>query len=744
MSNMVITKEEISKFAKFLGFGFYRIDGEGRFVECDKLANNIFGISLNAKNLSSYSILDMYVAKNEREWRIKRLIDNECQPLCSTLSLRVNGENLLLFDMCWCDPSYQDGGNYIGLISKIEEGTLFPKMFETFPMGLYEVDDRDVIVRVNKKMLDMLKYKTEQKLLGRNIKEFHYEENEDLKRFIKEIKEKGYANAVLKLKDANNEPLTIESFSQKIPPYEKARWGMMVDVTKRESYYRALDDMPTGYYHIEDERVTQCNKRFAEIMGFTRREDAINIDTREFFADKKAGEKYFEELKKADKNRIDVQGHELAIKRANGGKTITVSIDSHLVRDHKNKVIGREGTIRDVTERIELENQVKEAEAILKKNTEDINRFIHTFLHPVIKFSGFSELMYNMGSILHKTTKLIQSEKRVLDNSKELGKEVFSKLSEVKDYLPEIRENIPFISDRDKVTDDAERELLVSVSLKEKLTEKLNDLDFSLKSDKKAFLDSKIRDIVLWFLEELDKIDFSKLTNLKNIIDKELIRYFEDIIFLQLIRSSRILMGEVEKMKREVETLRSYIGLKKERKYLFVRTDIGKILEENVERFKPILQEKEIEIRYRPSGSLRADISPNDFERVICNLFHNAQKYSLPGSNRFVLIKTKELQREKLVKISIESLGVPIKQEEIDSGKIWEVGYRGEKALESDRDGTGVGLADARDVVEAHGGEITISSKPWGDNASNRYDSPYITTVTLILPKRQEGAINAK
>jgi PAS domain-containing protein len=172
MNEDEFTKKEIVRFAEFLGFGFYRVTEKGLFVECDSKAREIFGIPLDVdeENLSKYSITELYVTPADRERRKRRLLENKSEPLCSTLSMRIKRKNMLLFDMCWCDGFSQDQTVFAGLVSKIEESTLFPQMFETFPMGLYEVDNTDKIVRVNRSLLEIFQYKRDTELLGKNIK----------------------------------------------------------------------------------------------------------------------------------------------------------------------------------------------------------------------------------------------------------------------------------------------------------------------------------------------------------------------------------------------------------------------------------------------------------------------------------------------------------------------------------------------------------------------------------------------
>ncbi|MCK4765681.1 MAG: PAS domain-containing protein [Candidatus Aminicenantes bacterium] len=630
MSEINLDKEEILKTASFFRLAYYRVTKEGHFLECDAKAREIFGIPQDAKDLSEYSIADMYAIPAEREQRMKMLNDNKLRPFSDTISVTINGKKKILFDVCW----YDEQDCITGLVREMEESNL-----------LHSV--------------------------------------------------------------------------------------------------RAIDRMPTGFYHIKHaendldhkrERITQCNDRFAQILGFRDRGDAIGKNIVELFHTVPGvGGKFFRDLYKTDKNGKPLQNYPFETKSFEHGKTIYLSLDVHLIKDNNGKVTGREGTIRDVTREIKLRNQVKNAEDRLEKTTADINKLIHSFLHPVVKFSGNAELFHQVGTLLQKTTQPVVA---TASYDKESGKKLLGKIIGIRDGLPEIAENISY-EEAKRIKHDGFDPLVVS-TLKEKLTVIINIFDHSLQTEaSKILLANSIRDTALWVLEELNKIDYDKNNKIKSLITDDFIGFLQGILFDQLTRGANILMAESKVMKRKVESLRAYIGMEKERKISVVKRDIRRILEENVERFRPIFLEKEIEIDYKASGNLVADISTHDIDRVISNILDNARKYSYGGKGRSVKIRARELQPDNVVEFSIESFGTPIKKEEIESGKIWEFGYRSELVYSTDRDGTGVGLADVKDTIEAHGGEIGITSRPVGKESDPpHYKIPYVTEVTIRIPKQ--------
>jgi PAS domain S-box-containing protein len=721
-------------FTDVFGFGYYKVDKNGRFLVCDSKAREIFGIPADEKDLSNHNIKGIYVIPEERQLKMERLILHECEPLTDTIAARVNGENLLLFDICWCE--YGEGGKLIlaGLVINIRASTISPKMFSTFPRGLYEVDESDKIVRANQKLAELLNLEREQDLLGKSIHDFCLDKDE-LARFKEKIAKKGSAREVLKMKDGRGNIIEVECFSQVMEEFGKARWGMVTDVTKRERYYKALDQMPTGYFLIEDNRIVQCNEKYVEILGFKSKADAIGKNVRDYYVNQNDWQAYYEALLEKDKKGQQLQVHNVKVYNADFSKTLTISVDSRILRDSDGEPHGREGTIRDVTELAELTDEFEKTKAQLKKTTTDINNLIHTFLHPVVKFSGNAQLMNQIVSSLNKS---ILPDLKLSNSAKTLGNELMIRLKDFFANLPQWGLDILNREKAGQLSDLEAKEFYSVAELRKSLNMIINTFDYSLQQTKgEILLKGDIRDTALWMLDEIRKIKHLSDNVIGRFIKQDLIDFLHAILFNHLVRSSKVLAGETEIMKREVEALRNYIGLKRERKYSFVETDIGNMLEEGLELFKPVFEEDGITIDYKKGrGNLKTMVSRNDMGRVISNLLHNAKKYSHFGDRRFIKVEAKEIGNENQVQISIENFGVPIMKEELEKGLIFEVGYRGKVSMVYDRDGTGVGLSDAKFVIENHGGSIKVTSEPATEETSQpNYKVPYLTKIVILLPK---------
>lgn len=107
--------------------------------------------------------------------------------------------------------------------------------------------------------------------------------------------------------------------------------------------------------------------------------------------------------------------------------------------------------------------------------------------------------------------------------------------------------------------------------------------------------------------------------------------------------------------------------------------------------------------------------------RAMQNLISNAIKYD--GQNRWARIsaQTSTGKTGYEVQITIEDRGLGI--DSADIPHIFEPFYRGHEAIAAQIEGSGVGLSLVKQIIEAHGGRTSVSSRPGTG-----------TTFTLYLP----------
>ena len=105
-------------------------------------------------------------------------------------------------------------------------------------------------------------------------------------------------------------------------------------------------------------------------------------------------------------------------------------------------------------------------------------------------------------------------------------------------------------------------------------------------------------------------------------------------------------------------------------------------------------------------------------EETLTNLLFNAVKYTPEGGEVSLEVK----DDGAFIRVTISDTGIGIPAEAMEH--IFEEFYRAPNARATERDGTGLGLAFAKEVIERHGGEIEARSNP-----------DVGTTFTFTLPK---------
>src|SRR5260370_26442390 len=100
------------------------------------------------------------------------------------------------------------------------------------------------------------------------------------------------------------------------------------------------------------------------------------------------------------------------------------------------------------------------------------------------------------------------------------------------------------------------------------------------------------------------------------------------------------------------------------------------------------------------------DVDREAMAQVVLNLLHNAVKYT--GTDKRIRLRARRLGRN--VAIEVEDNGPGIRPH--DRKRIFERFYRGDALLSRKTAGTGLCLAISKKIVEAHGGNIEVDSKP--------------------------------
>jgi signal transduction histidine kinase len=120
-------------------------------------------------------------------------------------------------------------------------------------------------------------------------------------------------------------------------------------------------------------------------------------------------------------------------------------------------------------------------------------------------------------------------------------------------------------------------------------------------------------------------------------------------------------------------------------------------------------KDKDITISYRiDEGVDEIYGEPVLIEETLTNILLNAAKYT--SEHGKIELNIKDEKEGILIEVKDNGIGIP----EADFPHIFEEFYRAENARKIEKDGTGLGLSFAKQVVERHKGRIWASNNPEG------------------------------
>ena len=143
--------------------------------------------------------------------------------------------------------------------------------------------------------------------------------------------------------------------------------------------------------------------------------------------------------------------------------------------------------------------------------------------------------------------------------------------------------------------------------------------------------------------------------------------------------------------------------------------DMAKLVQEVVDTLKPTAAEKKIDLTADiPAWQVPAD--EKLLRRVLTNLVSNAIKFTEKG---YVRLRAK--QDEKCYFITVEDSGIGMSEQEIKGL------FQKYHQIHADKPGYGLGLFISRQIVESHGGTLSVTSRP-GEGS----------VFTITLPKEEK------
>ncbi len=187
-----------------------------------------------------------------------------------------------------------------------------------------------------------------------------------------------------------------------------------------------------------------------------------------------------------------------------------------------------------------------------------------------------------------------------------------------------------------------------------------------------------------------------------------------------------LIKREGGKLSGMVEQILEYAGAKSgKRKYDFREIDIEKVIVNALMECGPIADELGTRIQNEiHQGLRRVDGDQSALTRAIRNLIENSLKYG--NGNSWLRISAKNAQKGVRISIEDNGIGIPVR----DIKHIFDPFYRAENVVDNQISGNGLGLSLVKQVIDAHGGKISVDSE-LGKGSRFTIELPYALSPDL-------------
>ncbi|HEY0404166.1 MAG TPA: PAS domain-containing sensor histidine kinase [Pyrinomonadaceae bacterium] len=702
-----------------LPIGVYVVTRDGRFVKCNRRAREILRLPLDGE--IDDTIIRFYRDPELREKMHLELMALEAQGghMEKLVAFEVNGHEIFVQDFT---RSLRDDDDeivgYVSCMTDVTEGERSNRQLESLPAGVYKLDAADNWEQANRAFARILGYDSPDEIAGQPSDMFYVSHSEaaKLRQMVVTKHPEPVTNFIAEMRKKNGETIFVNINAHMVQGDDggyAGREGTIIDVTREERYSRILRDVPVGLNVIRHEgdkdSIVHCNDQFLKLFAFRDLNQARGYDARLLHASPEEYARFKRALEDAAKLKRPLVAYRLEVVTLKN-EQMTVEISSQPLEDSEGNIIGRTNALRDIRQEVELRD-------LLDELTYDIGNVLHTYtttllmvhlsIEPVIRslapdpFPSNREMTPELASeaIVSPTAQMAAALKQLLDLAREedraqaLPKETWASLNTMLAMFTGEEEQAMEADFRPVVLGEAALRII--------------KICLPLSRSHKFSRDHirTLRDAAQWVL---------RVTNL---------------ISLHQVRDA------VLEMDHQVRSLREFVTSKTrepEARTVYQATEIVAQARQNLDDYA---RNRRVDIKIeREEAEVR--VVQREVVRALTNILHNAIKYSWSrdkSKSPWITIRTTIV--DGFVLIDFENWGVPIPREEIEKELIFKIGYRGRLSGDRGRVGTGIGLADARRVARAHGGDVIVESHPAvGSRRDDNYTQPFITNVTMKLP----------
>ncbi len=544
-----------------------------------------------------------------------------------------------------------------------------------------------------------------------------------------------------------------------------------------EKYRNLVTSLRDGVCQTDKDGVlTFINPAGARILGFSDQDRAVGQQLRTMFLEDGDFSRMIKELSAngfVDWNRLWMRRHD--------GEPICVELSANRIVDDHGEVIGAEGLLRDVTKRVQLEQEARERSERIRvinqianaiNSSLEVGRLYESIAAEMKKLIDFDyaavTLLNEAGDTFERrrlwpeqrpdeqptetlpiegsyVSLVTQNRAHLIidDLSGDAGSEI-SATRFAGRFPPDIRSciSVPlyatgriigtlaigstrpgaFTGHHAEVLDEMAPHVAVAI----RNAQLLDNLQSSL--DEVTHAQEKLHQAN----EELKTLDEMK-TNLLSNVSHELrtplvsIMGYTDMVINEkagpVTETQREYLGislrNVEKLVTLIENLLDFSRLHRGAEELVFDTfNLTECVHASMQLVKPVADGRDIVLELNaPDAPVLVEGDKAQIGQVFNNLLSNAVKFNENGGRVSLDIRP----TDESVDIAVRDTGIGIPQEALD--KVFTRFYQYDSSSTRKYGGTGIGLSISQDIVRLHGGRITVESRP-GEGSVFRFSLP--------------------
>lgn len=142
--------------------------------------------------------------------------------------------------------------------------------------------------------------------------------------------------------------------------------------------------------------------------------------------------------------------------------------------------------------------------------------------------------------------------------------------------------------------------------------------------------------------------------------------------------------------------------------YQFEDTELVSFVRDMLSRMRDVSTQYGIKLYFDCSvEKIWVQVDQSKFSMVLSNVLDNAIRYNVENGEVFVSLKSDPVTSRAVIDIRDTGIGIPPHQMD----KLFSKFFRAENAAKAVADGSGLGLYIAKNIMEQHGGGITVQSE---------------------------------